>query len=187
MTNNFFDLPMVSVLGSPGLANLCLHEQINYFEDRVKRWILKPCTVLLDADNPDWDFAVLTILNAIPEMLAQYRGCEGNKLDLYRQGFKYIFGKEPDFIPDHLYGKLRSAIAHTSQTGEGITVSRERQNLAWPICYRQGLYTVVINVPEWYTKTKERLVDYIKELRDFEDSDKDELRAAFSQRIVKYN
>ncbi len=187
MTNNFFDLPTVPILGSPSLSGQSLSEQINIFENRVQKWILEPCEALLAAENPEWDFAVLTILNAIPEMIAQYRGCNGNKLDLYGQGFEYIFGKEPDFIPNHLYGKLRSAIAHTAQTGEGITVSRERQNLAWPIDYNQGLYAVVINVPEWYSKTSERLADYIEELRDVEYSDKDELRVAFSKRIVRHN
>lgn len=187
MTNNFFDLPTVPILGSPSLVGLCLAEQIHLFEDRVNRWILEPCAVLLEADNPDWDFAVLTILNAVPEMLAQYRGCKGDKRDLYIQGFEYIFGRDVDFITNHLYGQLRSAIAHTAQTGEGITLSRERQNLAWPVDRSQGVYTVVINVPEWYSKTRDRLNDYISELRDVDDSNKDDLRDAFSQRIVRHN
>lgn len=187
MPSNFFELPAVPVLGSPSLADLSLNEQINYFEDKVNRWILEPCAVLLKADNPDWDFAVLTILNAVPEMIAQYQGCIGEKKNLYKTGFEYIFGEEIDFIPNHLYAHLRSAISHTALTGEGITLSRERQNLAWPICRSKSLYTVVINVPEWYSKTRDRLTDYIEELRDFEDSDKDELRNAFSQRIVRHN
>jgi len=182
-----FRLPTVPVLGSPDLANLSLNQQIDYFEDRIYRWTLGPCAALLDANNPDWDFAVLTILNAIPELIAQYHGRVGNKIDLYQHGFEYVFGPGMEFFSERLYGKLRSAIAHASLTGEGITLSRDRRNLSLPINWTQRLVTIVINVPEWYSKTRERLEDYISDLRDFGDSEKDDLRVAFSQRIIRHN
>ena len=182
-----FRMRTVPVLGSPDLAKLSLHKQIDYFEDRLHRWTLGPCAALLESNNPDWDFAVLTILNAIPELIAQYQGKTGNKLDLYQFGFEYIFATGATFVSEHLYGKLRSAIAHAALTGEGITLSRDRPNLSMPINWSQRLVTIVINVPEWYAKITERLADYIRDLRDIDDSNKDNLRVAFSQRIVRHN
>ena len=57
---------------------------IDCFEDRMCRWFLKPAEILLETkrgdgkEDPDVDFAVLAILNAVPEMLAQFQGCEDN-------------------------------------------------------------------------------------------------------------
>ena len=59
---------------------------IDCFEDRMCIWFLKPAEILLETkradgkEDPDVDFAVLAILNAVPEMLAQFQGCyKGNR------------------------------------------------------------------------------------------------------------
>ena len=178
---------------------------IDCFEDRVCRWIFKPAKILLKTERdcgeeePDVDFAVLTILNALPEMLAQFQGYEYNytgdpkhlKKYLYEQGLQYIFpwlknDKHKKSIMKRLYGKLRNAIAHMGLTSTGIILERGIKD---PIILCQGRdnkLVVIVNVPKWHEQTKKRVKDYISELRD-PDPSKDALRQKFRKRMEASN
>ncbi len=172
-----------------------MDELIDCFEDRVCRWILKPARVLLKQNtpcgekDPDVDFAVLAILNAVPEMLAQYKGYQNKPKDYqYKQGILYIFPKlknhthQKKIVKELLYGKLRSGIAHMALTDVGIILNRDTKA---PItaCYgRKKKLVVIINVPKWYKQTKKRIKNYICELRD--ESNK-KLRCEFRKRMTQ--
>lgn len=199
---NFIPVP-----GSPSLSKLNIDEQITWFDSSLRRWIFDPALLLLKTENPDVDFAVLAILNAIPEMLAQYQGFEKShkgkdsdlKAYLYRKGIEYIFPDRGDhnvfadegMIEKLLYGKLRSGIAHTGFTGERIVLTRQCPNLSRflmdPVEDRglpKGTKVLSVNVPEWYKQTKKRVDVYINDLRDLT---KDELRQNFSERLTRGN
>lgn len=62
--------------GSPLLRTLTLDQQIYWFEESLQKWIFEPAKLLLDTGNKSVDFAVLGILNAVPEMLAKCQGHE---------------------------------------------------------------------------------------------------------------
>lgn len=196
---------VIPVPGSPALSTLSTQDLIAYFQDRVGRWILKPAHVLLGTGTPDVDFAVLGILNAVPEMLAQYRGIEGSKVDLYREGILYLFPDrdhnvftDEEMIEELMYGKLRCALAHSAFIGERILVTRDHENLCsilidgnfgrgpdgLPLAHPLVLS---VNVPEWYNQTVSRLDAYIAELSDVGDSSRDELRSKFRARIIGQN
>lgn len=176
-------------------------ELIDCFEDRVHRWILKPAEILLETERdcgeeePDVDFAVLAILNAVPEMLAQLQGYKDQGYEdekLYEQGILYIFPAlrnhthKTKIVEKLLYGKLRSGIAHMGLTGMGILLERETEDPITP-CYGRGNEVVVIvNVPKWYEQIKERVDGYISELRD-PDPSKDALRQKFRKRMEASN
>ena len=204
---------LTPVPGSPILGNLSLDEQITWFDDSLQRWTFNPALRLLQTENPDVDFAVLTILNSIPEMLAKYQGFEKSYTDkasgltayLYRKGIEYIFPDrdhnvftDKEMITDLMYGQLRSGIAHSTFTGGRILISRDYENLS-SILFDgafgrrgNGLPKTLplflsVNVPEWYKQTKERVDDYINDLRDFDDLAKDELRQNFSERLTRGN
>ena len=171
---------------------------IDCFEDRVCRWIFKPAKILLaqklekkpGEKDPDVDFAVLTILNAIPEMLAQFQGHQSNKRNteyLYKQGLLYIFPKlknhpHEESIATLLYHKLRNAIAHMGLTDPGIILERETKCPITLCCGNGDKLVVIINVPKWYKQTEKRVDDYLNELRD--DSNKN-LRCKFRERMEK--
>ena len=193
---------LTPVPGSPSLGNLSLDEQITWFEDRLRRWIFDPVLLLLKTDNPDVDFAVLAILNAVPEMLAKYQGFEksytakasGLTAYLYRKGIEYIFPDrdhnvftDEEMIEKLMYGKLRSKIAHTVFTGERIVLTRQRPNLSSLQLPKGTKEVLSVNVPEWYKQTKKRVDDYINDLRDSDDPAKDELRQNFSERLTRGN
>ncbi len=182
-----------------------MDELIDCFEDRVCRWILKPARVLLKQNtpcgekDPDVDFAVLAILNAVPEMLAQFQGCEEDYKDnkkhlkkyLYEQGLQYIFpklknNKYKKRIMKRLYGSLRNAISHMGLTSPPILLERKTKDPITLCCGRANKLVVIINVPKWYKQTKKRIKNYICELRD-PDPSKDDLRRKFRERMERSN
>ena len=181
-----------AVPGSPNLSKLNLDEQITYFEKRVNTWILEPAKTLLDTQNPDVDFAVLAILNPLPEMLAQYQGQSDKRVEeRYRYGFKYIFGdqcNEADVT--RIYADLRSAIAHTTFIGPSIMLHRESANLTtnyFVVGNRIVKEATIINVPEWYERTQNAIDRYVSELKDTDSSSTNELRRKFSERLSRVN
>ena len=134
--------------GSPLLRTLTLDRQINWFEESMQRWIFKPAKLLLDTADIDADYAVLAILNAVPELLAKCQGYEqtyqsatftgkppGLSAYLYRKGIEYVFPErgdnvfdEDELFDDLIYGKLRCGLAHFAFVGERILLSRGTGN-----------------------------------------------------------
>ena len=188
----------ILIPGSPLYARLSIDKQIDFFEYCVRHTILAPVEALLEKQEPLFDLAVLAVLNAIPEMLAQYQGATGDKPALYKHGLQYIFqdtlektitnvGEE---IEKLLYINLRSAVAHSFFTGERVKISPGDPNLT-AFLYEfpekdptthlpRGLLVNSINAREWYGKIKNALISYIADLRD---ESKIDLRNKFQQRI----
>ena len=193
--------------GSTVLRIFTLEEQIDWFEGILQKQVFEPAQILLEANNEDFDLAVLTILNAVPEMLAKCQGYEGRKVYLYRKGIEYIFPDWPrdtvftekKLFDELIYGKLRSGLAHSIFADERIRLLRDRENLCSIVIsevkiqrkpewiYRPPTPLLSINVPEWYKQTKKRVNDYLNELRDDselrEDSNK-VLRKNFQKQII---
>lgn len=209
--------------GSTVLRTFTLEEQIDWFESILQKQVFEPAQILLEAKNEDFDLAVLTILNAVPEMLAKCQGYEEmyneewpsnkkpvsdekpkpptRKAYLYRKGIEYIFPNRPrnivftdkELFDKLIYGKLRSGLAHSIFADERIRLLRNRENLCSVVIseveiqrkpewiYRPPTPLLSINVPEWYKQTKNRVNDYLNELRD--DSNK-VLRKNFQKQII---
>lgn len=193
---------LIPVPGSSSLGNLSLDKQITWFEDSLQRWTFNPALLLLKTENPDVDFAVLTILNSIPEMLAKYQGFEksytakasGLTAYLYRKGIEYIFpDRDHNVFTDEvmieklMYGKLRSKIAHTVFTGERIVLTRQYPNLSSLQLPKGTKEVLSVNVPEWYEQTKKQVDSYIDDLRKFDDPTKNGLRQNFSDGLTSGN
>ena len=137
-------IPYTALPGSPVLRTLTLEQQIDWFEERVHTWIFKPAKLLLETRDETVDFAVLGILNAVPELLAKCQGYEaayktetfsgkkpGLSAYLYRKGIEYVFPNrlenaidDEELYHDLIYGKLRCGLAHFAFVGERILLSR---------------------------------------------------------------
>jgi len=169
---------------------------IDCFKDRVDRWIFKPAEILLEQKleekpeekDPDVDFAILAILNAVPEMLAQYlQGHNKRGKPVYKKGLQYIFPQlkayqHKKLIMNLLFGSLRSKIAHVGLTNPPILLERKIKDAIIPCHGRENKIVVIINVPEWYDQTKKRVNDYICKLRNESNTD---LRCKFRKRITQ--
>ncbi len=89
-----------------GVRVLPIEQQIDAFERMYKLWILSFAEKL--TDMPDSGFAVLNLLNAYPEMIAQLNGFTGNKPDLFKDGMLLLFpelrnSQQAKNICEHLY------------------------------------------------------------------------------------
>lgn len=188
--------------GSPILRTLTIDQQIKWFEESVQTRIFRPAKLMLDTGDENDDFAVLAILIAVPEMLAQLQGHEAtSSTNRYRKGIEYIFPNrahnvftDDELIKELLYGTLRCGLAHFAFASEKIFVSRDYDNLSslgidyvkvgtipdWTYCPPSPL--VAINVPEWYEQTEKRVGEYISDLRDPRNG---ALRRKFSERITR--
>jgi hypothetical protein len=166
-----------------GLAGCSVDEQIQAFENMYTVWILPFAQKLVEM--PDSGFAVLTLLNAYPDMIAQLHGKSRKFEDRYKAGLLLVFpeiaDRETDRICNHLYAYLRSGLAHMSFTSVGIMLSEDFLD---PIVIRSvpnGLL-LIINPRSWFERIKRHFTDYISELRKPENH---QLRQAFSQRFSK--
>ncbi len=141
-------IPYNVMPGSPLLRTYTLDKQIEWFEESLQRWIFQPAKLLLDIGDANNDYAVLAILNAVPEMLAKCQGYEqtyqnevftgkrpGQSAYLYRKGIEYLFPQRGDnvfeddeMIDDLIYGKLRCGLAHFAFVGEKILLTRDSGN-----------------------------------------------------------
>lgn len=168
--------------GSPILRMFTLEGQIDWFDGILQKQIFKPAQTLLEANNEDFDLAVLAILNAVPEMLAKCQGYEEmynkewpsdkepvsdekpkkptQKAYLYRKGIEYIFPNRPrnivltekEFFDELIYGKLRSGLAHSVFAGEKIRLARDGKHL-----YSVGIDGVPCK-SEWVYRPPSRLL-----------------------------
>lgn len=163
---------------------LDVNQQILLFEKRVHTWILDYAKMLLNENNAG--FAILIILNAIPEMLAQFRGHVGSVEELYREGLLYIFpeiqGEHEDFIINELYSHKRNAIAHMGFTSSNIILNGQHPNLT--LCNLNENTFIILNPVEWYNQVNKMFEQYIIELKD--NSNK-ELRDKFAERMKRPN
>ena len=200
--------------GSPILKTFTMNQQIYWFEDSLRRWIFKPAKLLLDTGISDVDFAVLGILNAVPELLAKCQGYEKTYINetfvgknpgiseyLYRKGIEYIFPDRDDnvfedeeLIVDLIYGTLRCGLAHFAFASERIFLSRADKNLS-----SIGIdYVDVGTMPGWTYFPPSLLIlinvpEWYKQtemrignyISDLRDPTNDDLRSKFSERITR--
>lgn len=115
------------VFGDPNLGEAFDDvELIDYFEYGIRLWIMKPLEKLFAlqvADHdPDYGFAMMIIINSIPEFIGKIQGHPETKQ--INEGVKYIFGDNvDDYVIDCLRKKLRNAIAHNLFTQEHIVLN----------------------------------------------------------------
>ena len=199
---------------SPMLRAMTFDQQIDWFEDGLHKWVFQPARVLLDIGDESFDFAVLGILNAVPEMLAKCQGYEavhqtksfsgkkpGLSEYLYRKGIEYIFPNRDDnafedevLIVELSYGKLRSGLAHFAFVGEKIYLARDKGNLSSVVISRVDLS----HMPGWIYKPPAFLLSvnvpewYAQTKKRVDDYVKDlrdpanaDLRCKFSERITR--
>ena len=95
-------------------------EKIEYFRSFVERRVFLPVRLLFDSkamSDPKTsgyiDHAILTILNAVPEMMGKIVVNDDYPSEHnYLRGFVHIFGKEHEGQGDILRKKLRNGVAH---------------------------------------------------------------------------
>lgn len=167
--------------------DLDLDQLIQQFENRTRHWILNYAGYLIDANSPqisnDSGFAVLMILNAYPEMIAQLHGKSGDKESLYREGLQEIFPRIPDEDLDKvaktLYPYLRSALAHMGFISERVILSLDYPNLT--LCRDpKDRICIIVNPNEWYDQIMAHFQRYLTDLRN---EANEELRNNFLKRM----
>ena len=167
-----------------GMTTLSIDQQIDAFEKRYKIWFLDIAQNLVN--TPDSGFAVLTILNAYPELFAQLNGYQGDKLALFQQGtanifpdIYYRFYPDGDLITKHLYSYMRNSLAHMSFTGNDVILS---ENFPAPleVLGRNGIRVVCVNPRKWYERIQFHFERYIEALKNPDNAD---LRNKFSARL----
>lgn len=168
-----------------------LEQQIQIFHNRVRVWILNHAAMLINEN--DAGFAVLAILNSVPEMLAQFQGFKdrhgktGNddgviKGDLYKQGLIYLFheiqGEYQDHILRILWNNKRNAIAHMGLTSEGVILNGDLPNLT--LCKINEELAIVVNPKEWCQRIETKIEEYVNKLLDKSNTElRDNFRARF--------
>lgn len=167
-----------------GISVLPIEKQIDAFEKMYKIWLLDFAERLVTI--PDSGFAVLTLLNAYPETVAQLNGFTGRKSDLFKQGIFLIFPEllsyqQSTAICKHLYSYMRSGLAHMSFTSVNIILS-EDPPAAVQIYNKKEPFEVWVNPRLWFESIKQHFEDYISELKSPDNVD---LREKFSARMCQ--
>ncbi len=207
-------IPYNVLPGSPVLRTLTLDRQINWFEESIQRWIFKPAKRLLETGDINVDYAVLAILNAVPELLAKCQGYEqayqfetfvgkrpGISAYLYTKGIEYIFPHrgnnvfdDQELFNDLIYGKMRCGLAHFAFVGERILLSRGNGNFNSVVidAIDVGHLPHMTYFPQPCLLTIDVPVWYSQMeervdayIRDLRNHDNDSLRLKFSERITK--
>ena len=117
---------MAYVFGSKALDKLDDRSLVEFFEHSMQIWIEKPLSVLRawEQCDPDIGFALLLVINALPEFVGKIQGYPKN--EQYVAGVKYILGQDiHGRLASHLQSTLRNSLAHTLFTQEGIALLRE--------------------------------------------------------------
>ncbi len=168
---------------SGGVQNYPVEEQIDAFARLYKLWILEYANRL--AEMPNSGFAVLTLLNAYPEMVAQLHGIHVSKPELFRAGILMIFpeirGEYEDDICDHLYAYLRSGLAHMGLTSFNIILNGDIPVPIQPGTLR-GALAIIINPNEWLKRIEAHFESYINTLKNVDEID---FRDQFSARMKR--
>lgn len=167
----------VPVFGSPLLGDEFDNwELVAVFEHLVNIWFVKPVNLLNKAieSDPDYGFTLLATVNSIPELLGKI---QGHKKRQYSEGLKYIFGiLVDDDTCDFAHKKLRSSIAHSFLTRDGIVLNHGSSP---PIRPSPDKMYLEIN-PKLFAKACVCALErYVRELRTALDSDMSEKRELF--------
>ena len=118
------------VIGSEVFQQLDMSELIDCFEYYVCIWLKKPITILRKYDDPDLDFAILSIINSIPEFFDKVRfphQCSPEVLSSkqrIKRSLKFFFPEANRKTIKLLYGKVRNSLAHSGFTREQVNISR---------------------------------------------------------------
>ena len=152
------------VIGHEVFQNIETSALIDCLEYYMCIWLKKPIRLL--CKDPDLDFAVLAILNAVPEFLDKMRFLVKDQPDIrIKRGLEYIFGNENKEIVNYLYGRLRNEIAHSYFTREGIRISRDYDKPVEMCQDQEGKKFAKINPLLLSDKYLDAVDRYISELR----------------------
>jgi hypothetical protein len=171
-----------SEIYTDGPKALAPEQVIDAFQKAYWMWILSFAEKL--DSMQDSGFALLGILNAYPEMIAQLQGVTGTKPELFTYGMLEVFPElknkdDVEKICHHLYSHLRSSIAHMGLTGANIFLNCD---IEFPIISGnyKGAFAIVLNPHLWFMRICEHFSNYISDLRDPEEK---ELRKKFWKRM----
>jgi hypothetical protein len=112
-------------------------QKIDFFEHRIKLWMLEPAQALAErVDESGW--SVLQITLPYFEMIGKFRAgycATGKALNFFKEGFKWVFMESPDNVPvqagrlDALliqaFHSLNAGLWHTSLTNPHILLNHE--------------------------------------------------------------
>ena len=169
------------------MKGFTLEETIDAFAALYRLWILGFVEKLMNMPGtmPDAGFAILMMLNAYPEMIAQLTGHTGDKPSLFKAGLVEIFpevkGDREDEVCTHLYSYMRSCLAHMSLTGENILLSEDFPK-ALTAGEPGGKLLVVVNPRKWCETILQHFDHYIEELKNPRNT---ALRQKFYERLQK--
>lgn len=99
----------------PDLGFLSEAQRVQYFSNLVNLWLVKPAQALLsfNAQDPDFGFALLASVNAIPELLGKLRIQCKKSAGFYKEGLSWALGESIDSQDiDSIYKAIRCAVAH---------------------------------------------------------------------------
>lgn len=99
----------------PDLAFLSEVHRVQYFSNLVRIWLVKPVRALLDlnSQDPDFGFALLASVNAIPELLGKLHTGKVKDKRLYKKGVTWAIGESIDSQDaDAIFEAIRCAVAH---------------------------------------------------------------------------
>ena len=133
----------VPVFGDPNLAKVFTDEElVDYFAHGLGLWIAKPLGTLhsMALEDPDYGFAIMFVVNSIPEFLGKIQGFPQNRR--YLNGIRYILGEDvSEDLASWLHKRMRHSIAHSLLVQEGIVIYA-RGNV--PIRFNRDKTAVVI-------------------------------------------
>lgn len=154
----------VPVFGDPNLVEVFDDiELVDFFEHGIRLWIAKPLSILRQSAgiDPDFGFAIIMVINAIPEFLGKIQGYPEKKQ--YEKGIEYILGKGVDGeIKECLRQKLRNSIAHNLFTRENIILNLRGHK---PVQYNPDGTAIIINPIALSNAFLNAIHKYIEELR----------------------
>lgn len=151
---------------------------VEIFEWRYRFWILKFAKEL--SADPDGGFAVLVLLNAYFDMIAQLHGHGRSEVE---EGLKLVFPElaSESKVTSSLKYNLRHAIAHMGLTTNIILKEEYNDPIVWGP-YRGNEMVIVINPRLMFEHIKSHFENYIAALKD-PDPRNDDLRTKFLARI----
>ena len=126
---------------------------------------MKPLTKLYELqlanNDPDYGFAMMIIINSIPEFLGKIQGHP--KAKQIEEGVKYIFGDGvAEYVIDCLRKKLRNSIAHNLFTQENIVLNAQGFT---PVQPKPDETAIIINPVAMALQFMNALGRFVEELR----------------------
>ena len=99
----------------PVLEFLSEEHRVQYFSNLVQIWLVKPVHSLreLNRQDPDFGFALLASVNAIPELLGKLRAGKTKNKRFYNKGLTWALGESIDGRDiNAIFEAIRCAVAH---------------------------------------------------------------------------